>query len=183
VAQMKVTETKGLFTDVELQAVIDYCAKLPMKRNRVTPKDDPDFRSCMVGWIDMEKDPSVEWMFKKFFPLLFDYPQVNRLEVLQYVTYLPGEYCGWHVDQTKENDHGGDRIVTSILQLSGPDEFRGGELEILLKDETFPGAGDERFYTTPKRKGSVIFFAGDVCHRVTQVTEGVRRALVCWGLK
>ena len=182
-ARLKVTETKGLFSDNELAAVLAYGIALPQKKNRVTPKDDPYFRDCKVAWIDMEIDPGVEWMFKKFFPLLFDYPEVNRLEVLQFVTYSEGEYCGWHVDQTKENDHGEDRIVTAILQLSGPDEFKGGELEILLKDETFPGAGDERFYTTPKRKGSVILFGGNVCHRVTQITEGTRRALVCWGLK
>jgi hypothetical protein len=180
---MKVTETKGLFSEIEIQSILDYGEKLPKEKNRVTPKDDPYFRDCMVAWIDMEKDPTTEWMFEKFLPLLFDFPAVNRLEVLQFVTYDVGQYCGWHVDQTKENDHGGDRIVTSILQLSGPDEFQGGNLEILLKDETFPGAGDEEYYTTPKHKGSVIFFAGDVCHRVTQVTEGSRRALVCWGLK
>jgi PKHD-type hydroxylase len=181
--QMKVTETKGLFSDSEIQAVLDYGTALPKQKNRVTPKDDPYFRDCMVAWIDMEKDPAVEWMFKKFTPLFYDFPQITRLEVLQFVTYGVGQYCGWHVDQTKENDHGGDRIVTSILQLSDPSEFDGGNLEILLKDETFPGAGDEEFYTVKPRKGSVIFFAGDVCHRVTQVTRGARRALVCWGLK
>ncbi len=180
---MKVTETKGLFSEIEIEKIIKYGQSLPTEKNRVTAKDDPYFRNCMVAWIDMNKNPSIEWMFNKFLPLLFDFPEVTRLEVLQFVTYGVGQYCGWHVDQTKENDHGGDRIVTAILELTGPDEFKGGNLEILLKDETFPGAGNEEFYTVPKHKGSVIFFAGDVCHRVTQVTEGVRMALVCWGLK
>ncbi len=181
--QMKVTETKGLFKESEIAEILAYGIALPQEKNRVTEKDDPNFRNCMVAWIDMQKDPAIEWMFNKFLPLLFDFPEVNRLEVLQFVTYGVGEYCGWHVDQTKEDDHGGDRIVTSILQLTDPSEFDGGHLEILLKDETFPGAGDEEFYTVKPRKGSVIFFAGDVCHRVTQVTRGARRALVCWGLK
>jgi hypothetical protein len=181
--KIKVTETKGLFSANELAAVLAYGIALPTEKNRATPKNDPYFRNCMVAWIDMGKDPGAEWMFKKFLPLITDYPEVNRLEVLQFVTYGVGQFCGWHIDQTNWNDHSADRVVTAILQLSGPDEFKGGNLEILLKDATTPGAGDEQYFTVTPCKGSVIFFAGDVYHRVTQVTQGIRMALVCWGLK
>jgi len=110
-------------------------------------------------------------------------PGVKRLEVLQYVVYEKGMFCGWHQDNTGKDDHGGDRIVTGILQLSGPDDHDGGDLQILTVDESVIGAEDEESFTCPRDKGSVIFFAGDVVHRVTEVTKGTRRTVVCWGLK
>ncbi len=178
--KMKVTETLGLFTPEECDQVVLYGEDQPLEKNRISKEDDPYFRDCRIHWV--HPGPDTGWMFKKFLPL-FEGTPVTRMEVLQYTVYGKGMYCGWHIDDTKKNDHGGDRIATAILQLSDADSFDGGDLKILLEDESAPGAGDEKAFTVHKNKGSVIFFEGDVCHRVTKVTRGSRRTLVCWGLK
>jgi len=178
--KMKVTETLGLFSREECDDIVIYGERQPLQKNSISKEDDPYFRDCRISWFPPGEKTS--WMFKKFLPL-FVKTEVSRMEILQYTVYGEGMYCGWHVDDTKKSDHGGDRIVTAILQLSPPESYEGGDLQILTKDETKPGAGDEKFYTVPAKKGSVIFFKGDVCHRVTKVTKGARRTLVCWGLK
>jgi PKHD-type hydroxylase len=178
--KMKVTETLAQFTPEECDQIILYGDRQPLQKNSISKEDDPYFRDCRIHWIDI--NPMTGWMFRKFLPL-FSEVNISRMEVLQYTVYNQGMFCGWHIDDTKKDDHGGDRVATAILQLSGPDDYDGGELQILLEDETAPGAGDEKAFTVHKKKGSVIFFQGDVCHRVTKVTRGARKTLVCWGLK
>jgi len=56
------------------------------------------------------------------------------------------------------------------LQLSGPDDYEGGLLEIQnveLEDQH-------------REKGTVIVFPSSKLHRVTPVTSGKRKALVTW---
>lgn len=178
--KIKVTETLAQFTPEECDSIIAYGDQQPLQKNSISKEDDPYFRDCRIHWIDVT--PLTGWMFRKFLPI-FSGVSISRMEVLQYTVYNPGMYCGWHIDDTKKDDHGGDRVATAILQLSGPDDYDGGELQILLEDETSIGAGDEKAFTVHKKKGSVIYFEGDVCHRVTKVTTGARKTLICWGLK
>ena len=58
-----------------------------------------------------------------------------------------------------------------VLQLSRPDEYEGGRLE-LDRDQPTKGEFDAR--------GTVIIFPSFLKHRVTQVTRGVRHSLVGW---
>ncbi len=88
----------------------------------------------------------------------------------QYVEYRPGwgEF-GWHNDYS----HGipnAPRKLTVILQLSSPDEYEGGRLQVM---------GNE-IEDMPDARGSIIVFPSILMHRVTPVTTGLRRALVSW---
>lgn len=177
---MRVTETKKLFTPEQCDQIIKIGDALPLAPNRVTVKDNPYFRNCLVAWFPL--DDETQWIFNKFLGV-FTGCKLSRLEVLQYVVYREGMWCGWHMDRTKKNDHSAARTATAILQLSEPEDYQGGNMEILMTDESEVGKEDWETYSTPKSKSSVIFFEGDVCHRITKVTHGVRKALVCWGLE
>lgn len=179
--RMKVDEITGVFSPEECQKIIEYGDQFPLEKNRISSEDDPYFRDCRLTWLGV--CPDTEWMFNKFPPIFKDYP-VSRLEVLQFTVYKEGHYCEWHVDNTGKSDHGGDRIVTAIVQLTDPAEYEGGVLQILTKDSEKPGDKDDvEYISIPPKLGAVIFFAGGVCHRVTPVTRGERKVLVCWGLK
>jgi PKHD-type hydroxylase len=58
-----------------------------------------------------------------------------------------------------------------VLQLSDPDEYEGGNLEILSSREPT---------VIEKKKGLVSVFPSYILHRVTPVTSGVRKTLVVW---
>ena len=100
---------------------------------------------------------------------------LNYLRDVQYTTYRAdqnGKY-DWHQDTFWLNPTMNHRKLSMIIQLSDPSEYEGGEFEI---DPEF-GILDQ---TTIKQLGTVIIFPSFLRHRVTPVTSGIRRSLVCW---
>lgn len=79
--------------------------------------------------------------------------------------YRPGDFFDWHMDLGD-----GDlrfRKVTTLIQLSDPDEYAGGRLELWGNEEH--QAGLER--------GTLLVYPSFVMHRVTEITDGVRFSL------
>jgi PKHD-type hydroxylase len=64
------------------------------------------------------------------------------------------------------------RKISIVVQLSDPDEYEGGELQIQT--------GSESYISILKKKGAVTLFPSYMRHRVTPVTKGVRKSLVLW---
>ena len=115
-------------------------------------------------------------------------------ESIQFTSYGEGEFYGWHNDaglpsqykpisvghHSKENwaqDYLNEKVemvrkLSFVMQLSDPDDYEGGNLQLL--DE----AGQS--YIAPRQKGSVILFDSRTQHRVQKVRSGVRKSLVGW---
>ena len=114
-------------------------------------------------------------------------------ESMQYTSYGPGEFYGWHNDaglatQYKPVSVGNRqeglaqdfvnenielvRKLSFAMQLSDPDDYEGGNLQLL--DE----AGNS--YIAPRKRGTVVLFDSRTQHRVLKVTKGRRKSLVGW---
>jgi len=116
-------------------------------------------------------------------------------ESMQYTRYGEGQFYGWHNDAglstqykpVTAGNRGFDggiaqdfmnencemvRKLSFSLQLSDPDDYEGGNVQLL--DE----AGNN--YFAPRRRGSVILFDSRTQHRVLKVTKGVRKSIVGW---
>jgi PKHD-type hydroxylase len=91
-------------------------------------------------------------------------------EAVQFAHYGVGQHYGWHVDNFPLAGLPVDRKVSVVCLMSDPSEFEAGELQIRLYSE----------YTAPLVKGSVIAFPSILEHRVTPVTEGVRKSATLW---
>jgi len=90
-------------------------------------------------------------------------------EDVQFVRYgLGGHFQSWHSDAGL--DRFDERRVSLSVELSEPEDYDGGVLEIV------PGVGQAR--TLPR--GGARLFPSRAIHRVTPVTRGVRLALVAW---
>jgi len=63
--------------------------------------------------------------------------------------------------------------VTISLQLSGPDDYEGCELQVR--------AGN-KIDVAPKERGTLIAFPANVLHQVTPIRSGLRRSLVVWAV-
>ena len=86
---------------------------------------------------------------------------------MQYTQYGPGEFYGWHNDagiigaykpQSYNNDRQNDfvnensefvRKLSFSLQLSHPDDYEGGNFQLM--DET------GKSYFAPRKRGTIIF--------------------------
>lgn len=114
-------------------------------------------------------------------------------ESMQYTQYSEGEYYGWHNDAGLQSQYKpvniGNRVeglaqdflaentelvrkLSFVLQLSNPDEYEGGNLQLI--DE----AG--KCYFAPRKRGTVILFDSRTQHRVLKVTKGLRKSIVGW---
>jgi len=91
---------------------------------------------------------------------------------MQYTEYGPGQFYNWHSDEDRSLYKEEVRKLSFTLQLSDPDEYEGGEFQILN--------WQDRLYRAPKEKGTIIIFDSLSRHRVTKVKSGMRKSLVGW---
>jgi predicted 2-oxoglutarate/Fe(II)-dependent dioxygenase YbiX len=82
----------------------------------------------------------------------------------QVVRYGPGGEYVWHTD-------GPSRTETIVVQLSDPDAYEGGDLEI---------RGESGVVRADRGRGSVTRFDSRAEHRAAPVVSGERWALVAW---
>ena len=116
-------------------------------------------------------------------------------ESMQYTRYEEGQFYSWHNDaglpthykpQSVGNRGNGQeniqdfinenceqvRKLSFVLQLSDPDDYEGGNLQLL--DEN----GNP--YVAPRKRGTVILFDSRTMHRVLKVRSGTRKSIVGW---
>ena len=95
-------------------------------------------------------------------------------ERIQYTHYNKGDFYNWHQDDSSTSDVPYNRKLSVVVQLSDPEDYEGGNLELL-------GAFDQK-YIAPRTKGTIIIFDSRTRHRVTKIRSGYRRSLVGWGV-
>ncbi|MEN9389818.1 MAG: hypothetical protein RLY61_902 [Candidatus Parcubacteria bacterium] len=89
-------------------------------------------------------------------------------ERLQVASYGPEQHYTWHTDAElllKENI---TRKLSVICMLSDSSEYSGGVLEL------------DRYGEVKLERGDVLVFPSFLKHRVTPVTEGLRKTAVIW---
>ena len=112
---------------------------------------------------------------------------------LQYTHYDIGEFYNWHQDGdidtafqprigvSSTENLGQDQVfakgecvrkLSFALQLSNPEDYRGGEVE-------FIDNSNKRFFA-PKQRGTLIVFDSRTKHRVRKIKEGTRKSIVGW---
>jgi PKHD-type hydroxylase len=141
---------------------------------------DDNVRKSDISWMPM--DQNTEWLWWKIADLcgqanydLFMY-DITTIQSLQYTVYNSNhQHYDWHIDAGESNfTH--VRRFSGVLMLSDPDEYEGGHLEIIR------GGNLNAIESYKQKKGDLIFFDANMPHRVTPVTDGVRRTLVFWVL-
>ena len=116
-------------------------------------------------------------------------------ESMQYTRYAEGQYYTWHNDSGlaihykpvsngdhKETDKKHQdfinentelvRKLSFTLQLSDPDDYEGGNVQLMAEN------GES--YIAPRQRGCIILFDSRTQHRVLKVTKGTRKSIVGW---
>lgn len=94
--------------------------------------------------------------------------QMGRPERVQLAAYDISGFYSWHEDWTPLATRPNIRKISSVLLLSNPEEFEGGQFE-------FEGNGPVEM-----KRGTLIVFPSFVRHQVTPVTSGIRYSATCW---
>jgi PKHD-type hydroxylase len=64
------------------------------------------------------------------------------------------------------------RKISITIQMSESDEYAGGDLELWT--------GGKESIKAPRGKGVAVLFPSYILHRVSPVTDGIRKSLVLW---
>ena len=91
---------------------------------------------------------------------------------IKFKTYNEGDEQSWHVDADPSLESDEVRKISFTIQLSGHDDYEGGNVEMM--DE-----GGNKYFI-PRERGIAVLFDSRTQHRVRQVTKGTRKSLVGW---
>jgi PKHD-type hydroxylase len=149
---------------------------------------DKNLRDCKVIWIN---EP---WIYELLNPYISEANEkagwnfdIDWNQDMQYASYNKGHYFGWHSDQgatvydtDNKNLKGKTRKISLTLQLTDPNNYEGGNLEL----KWFGRKGVEKIETIKdgRELGTIIIFPSFIWHRVTPITKGKRESLVNWSI-
>ena len=131
------------------------------------------YRSCEIHYPKISNLPYI--IGKKIFRSINErYYQYDLDDVFEFqlIKYYEGGNYNWHCDYGVSMGEGIDRKLSMTMQLSDPNDYEGGELE--LADYA------NRIQIMEKYQGRVLVFDSKVAHKVCPVTSGKRIALVGW---
>lgn len=171
-----------VFSKEEIQKIIDLEELQTFEKGKIgtstgAPSLNEEIRDSEVTWI--EYSHSSQWLFEKFGDLvskvnddffLFD---LEGFPYFQYTVYKENGHYDWHIDMEDMSFNQIRKISASII-LSDPESYEGGELNLIIN-----GRVDAPVALKPKM-GDVVFFASWTPHKVSPVTQGTRKSLVCW---
>ena len=149
-------------------------AEKPAVVGRGEGEIEDEIRRTKIRWLHL--DPETQFVFtsvglsaQEANTINWNFDLTHTTDYIQLANYTSeGEgHYGWH------QDFGADTIrkLSYVLQLSRPDEYEGGELQLQC------GSTIE---TIPKERGRITMFPSWVFHRVTPVTKGARQTLTTW---
>ena len=167
----------NLFSETECESIIEEFTKQSLEKALIFTGMNNSVRKNKVFWI--ERNIDTDWIFMRLINIAqkvnsesygfnIDY---NCITKVQFTKYSEGEFYGWHVDVGTQQDTVCRKLSISV-QLSKPTTYEGGELQLGVKDDDVS--------LCPKDQGAVMIFPSPMRHRVTEVTQGVRYALVTW---
>lgn len=165
---------RNAFTNQEIEDIKEM-AKPLIKQDAVTGDNIlSDYRKSEICWFD--ENEQTNWLYQK----IADYATVANREMwnfdiwgfpdaLQYTIYHGnGGHYDWHADLGPNISN---RKLSMVMQLTGPDEYTGGDLEMNIGSSILQ---------VPREKGIICFFPSFILHRVTPTTSGTRISLVTW---
>ena len=161
-------------SDEICDAIVELGLSLPAAEAGVIGDDEKEFRQAMVRKIRRSEESAtlVDFLGSIIMQINQDQYQfdLQGLRDPEFVEYRANfGHFHWHHDHAIVTEKC-VRKLTMVVQLSAPHEYEGGELQVAGS----PPIG------LPRERGMVVVFPAFLHHRVTGVSNGVRRSLVVW---
>jgi PKHD-type hydroxylase len=166
----------GGFTSDEVDKIIEDAKEYPFIKALVVDEENTDkFRKSNIKWLPF--DSKWEWVIDRIMSqvveannTIWNFDLKAIIDNIQYTEYDGnGGHYDWHLDIGPGSiSH---RKISIVIQLSDPDDYVGGDLEIMIgSDHT----------KIPRGKGNVVIFPSFLLHRVVPLISGNRKSLVLW---
>jgi len=171
------------FSPSELNEIERLVSNIPFTRGVTQAQDETEpfqedsYRKSNIKWIPF--NDTHKWIYDKIGDMameannnMFHFDIFSMPEQIQYTEYYDYEqgHYDWHMD-IGYNELS-QRKISVTVQLSGPDEYEGGDLQL------WPGGVYP--INAPRGKGNVVIFPSFMMHRVTPIIAGTRKSFVLW---
>lgn len=183
VSEHPFTTWENAFSEEELTKLVALLDELPTGKATIggySPEEDyKETRESKVAWLDFNDSSSwvydrLAWVARQLNGQFYKFDLYGFSEHMQYTIYNgedEGHYT-WHLDLGVSSNSGSPpRKLSMVLQLSDPEDYEGGSLEIYSSAQPTQ---------VEKKRGLVAMFPSYMLHRVTPVTKGIRKTLVVW---
>ncbi len=165
------------FSKDELNLIKKGVDNIPFERASFVSGDDDSVRTSSIKWIPQSQE--WDWVYTKLMNMaveandaLWKFNLISAPESIQYTEYY--DYNNGHYTWHQDIGPGilSTRKGSSTVQLSDPNEYEGGDLEIW--------GGGEHLMKPDRGQGNVVIFPSYMMHRITKVTKGTRTSFVLW---
>ena len=165
---------ENVFTPLEIEAIIALGEADELDQGRTSGKHSPTTRDSFVQFLF--PNSTTQWIFEKLSGVInemnaryWGFDLSGFEQGLQFTRYqAPGQHYEWHCDSGMMT---GQRKLSLTVQLSEPDDYEGGDLELCWGPKPLKANRDRSMMTV---------FPSWTLHRVTPVTKGTRYSLVAW---
>jgi len=175
-----------IFNDEEVASIIEYGKSLPtveaLTGDNFSMSDNEEIRKSTISWINRDDDNS--WIFDRINGCAYNLNNelhgfdIEYCHTLQFTRYEDDySHYTWHWDMytrsnsLERNDICHQRKFSAVVQLSDPEDYEGGELQL---------SPCGNITNMQKEKGLLVCFPSFLLHRVLPVTKGQRYSLVAW---
>jgi PKHD-type hydroxylase len=170
-----VGSTSGLLSEPEMDGLIaDHRARLT-EGAFGTGAVDAEIRRSQIVFLNTRDE--YQWVYERIWGAAQEFNRrfvgvdisgiEGNVQLTRYDSADRGFY-NWHTDFARTAPN---RKISITVQLSGPEDYDGGDLELFF---------DREPYRAERTRGALIAFPSFVLHRVTPVTRGTRWSLVAW---
>ena len=164
------------FATQEIDTIVNDSLEYEFQKAVIIDEHNTDkFRKSNIKWLPF--DSKWEWVIDKIMSqvteannAIWNFELKSIIDNIQYTEYEGnGGHYDWHLDIGPGSiSH---RKISITIQLSDPEEYVGGDLQIMTGSE---------YTTVPRGKGTVVIFPSFLLHRVVPLTSGNRKSLVLW---
>jgi PKHD-type hydroxylase len=141
------------------------------------PVYDPQMRKSRVLWITQELpnkeiDGKIKSATRSAAEVVFKADHDDRW-IFQLSQYEKGDRLRWHIDDAHYDATTGFRKFVTIIQLSNPDTYTGGDLLFENGPDAYP-------ISLPREQGGGATCVTHRQHQVSPIRSGVRYSMVAW---
>ena len=164
---------EGVISSKECEEIITEYKDVELKDGLTDGGKEDEARCALIHFVDRES--MLTRMVMSFMTeaneRFFRY-NMSGAEQVQFAKYEEGGKYDWHMDTINAMDQS-IRKLTTVVQLSNPDDYEGGDFQI------YNGCKEPEDLNI-RKQGSVIVFDSREYHRLTPITSGVRYSLAQW---
>jgi PKHD-type hydroxylase len=166
------------FSPDECDRIVALADAAPARDARLVGQtQDHNLRRAELVWLD--DVPGTDWVMDRIIDLVreanretFDFDLQSFSESAQVARYGAARegHFDWHSD-IGDGPLARQRKLTMVVQLSHPQDYSGGTLEVMPSSHVVQASPD---------RGNATIFPSFLLHRVTPVTRGLRQSLTIW---